>query len=411
MFLALWYYFHGYVIISVTGFSVERFVNLAAYKGIYLWDIHPEGTGVTMKVSVDGFRMLKECGRKTGCRFKILERRGFPFTVHHYHKRKILAAGVLFFVAGLYILSSFVWVIKVEGNERISQEQLLQICEEMGLKPGVWKKKVNTKNITEKLIENFEDISWVSVKIQGTNAQINIVETIPKTEIIDRQTPMDIIAAKEGVIVHMAVSAGGPQVKINDVVEKGDLLVSSEVPVKDGEQEIGKEYVHAEAVIKAKLWYDITEEIDLNYTEKQYTGEYKDDTSVIVKDNMVDFIKPNIKYEHYDVEELYEKPFSIGDYKFPVALKKERYKEYQLIEKTRTVEEAKKELNVKIEQQTKKLLKTDSELIDIQTTFIESENKLTAKAIVTMIERIDEERKLENWSDTQDGTSGENSEH
>lgn len=411
MFLALWYYLHGYVIISVTGFSVERFVNLAAYKGIYLWDIHPEGTGVTMKVSVEGFRMLKECGRKTGCRFKILERRGFPFTVHHYQKRKILAAGVLFFVAGLYILSSFVWVIKVEGTERISQEQLLQVCEEMGLKPGVWKKEINTKNITEKLIENFEDISWVSVKIQGTNAQINIVETIPKTEIVDRQTPMDIIASKEGVIFNMAVSAGAPQVKINDVVEKGDLLVSSEVSVKDGEQEIGKEYVHAEAVIKAKLWYDITEEIELNYTQKQYTGEFKDDKSLIIKDNMIDVIKPNIKYENYDVEELYEKPFSIGDYKFPIALKKQRYKQYQWIEKTRTVEEAKKELDETIQQQAQKLLQSDSELVDIQTTFTESENKLTAKAVVTVIERIDEQRKLENWSDTQDGTDRENLEH
>ena len=39
MFLALWYYLHGYVMITVSGFSVERFVNMATFRGIYLWNI------------------------------------------------------------------------------------------------------------------------------------------------------------------------------------------------------------------------------------------------------------------------------------------------------------------------------------------------------------------------------------
>ena len=42
MFLALWNYLRGYVIIYVTGFSVERFINLAVNRGIFIWDIIPE---------------------------------------------------------------------------------------------------------------------------------------------------------------------------------------------------------------------------------------------------------------------------------------------------------------------------------------------------------------------------------
>lgn len=36
MFLALWNYIRGYVIIYVTGFSVERFINMAVTK-VYLY--------------------------------------------------------------------------------------------------------------------------------------------------------------------------------------------------------------------------------------------------------------------------------------------------------------------------------------------------------------------------------------
>lgn len=411
MFLALWYYLHGYVIISVTGFSVERFVNLAAYKGIYLWDIKPQGAGVTMKVSIDGFRMLKECARKTGCHFKIIGKQGLPFRMHHYQKRKMLVVGAFFFVIGLYILSSFVWVVKIEGNDRIPQQQLLEACDSMGLRPGVWKRKVDTTVISEKLIEDFGDISWVSVKIQGTNAQIQIVETIPKTEIVDRRTPTDIIAAKDGVIVSMAVSAGTPLVQADDVVEKGDMLVGGEVIIKAGEEELGKEYVHAEAVVKAKLWYSIEEEIDLKYTQKEYTGEFKDDISVILKDTIIDFIKPNVKYEEYDLEKIYEKPFAIGDYKFSLALRKDRYKEYVTVEKTRTADEAKIELEAKVQSKAKELLKDDSELVDIKTEYTQSGETLKVNAVVTVIERIEEQRKMENWSDTTDGTNRENSEN
>ena len=39
MFLSVWNYLRGYVTIELSGFSVERFMNLASHKGIYLWDI------------------------------------------------------------------------------------------------------------------------------------------------------------------------------------------------------------------------------------------------------------------------------------------------------------------------------------------------------------------------------------
>lgn len=45
MFLALWNYICGYVIIYVTGFSVERMLNMAINKGVFIWDIQYDKTG------------------------------------------------------------------------------------------------------------------------------------------------------------------------------------------------------------------------------------------------------------------------------------------------------------------------------------------------------------------------------
>ena len=34
------------------GFSAERFMNMAAYRGVYLWEVAREGAGMTMKQPV-----------------------------------------------------------------------------------------------------------------------------------------------------------------------------------------------------------------------------------------------------------------------------------------------------------------------------------------------------------------------
>jgi len=79
MFLSVWNYLRGYVTIEVSGFSVERFMNLASHKGIYLWDIKKYKSKIQMKVSIKGFKLLKSCAKKTKCKIVIVEKKGCPF--------------------------------------------------------------------------------------------------------------------------------------------------------------------------------------------------------------------------------------------------------------------------------------------------------------------------------------------
>lgn len=392
MFLALWNYLKGYVMIRVSGFSVERFVNLAALKGIYIWDVCPDRSGITMKVSIKGFRMLKECGRKTHCHFKILKRCGLPFVMHKYEKRKILGGGIFLFIIGLYILSSMIWVVDITGNDRINKQAILDSCKELGLKPGSFKFKINTKKISDGLIDSFEEISWVGVQMKGTNIKISVVETIPKTDIVDRTTPCDVVAKKDSIVTAIVASSGTPLVKMKDVVKAGDVLVSAEVLIKDGDLEVGKEYVRAKAEVRGKTWENIEQELPLRFEEKVFTGEEKSDLSLTLGDKNLNFVQPNIKYENYDTIEVYDKPFSIGDYRFPISIKKEAYKQYDLVERTRTPEKAKEELKKTIETKANELVSAYGSILNIDISFEETEEKIIAKAVITLEERIDEQK-------------------
>ena len=113
MFLALWYYLQGYVMITVSGFSVERFVNMATFRGIYLWNIQPKGSAVQMNVSIKGYSLLKECAEKTGCQYDIVCQYGLPAFFKKYKKRKILAFGMLF-KQKIYLLLAKKWECHLE---------------------------------------------------------------------------------------------------------------------------------------------------------------------------------------------------------------------------------------------------------------------------------------------------------
>ena len=85
----------GYLIIRVTGYSPERFLNLCGRHGIVLWELRNRKTEYEMCISISGFRKLRPLVRKTKTKVVILERHGLPFILHRYRRRKLFAMGAL----------------------------------------------------------------------------------------------------------------------------------------------------------------------------------------------------------------------------------------------------------------------------------------------------------------------------
>ena len=406
MFLALWYYFRGYVIIKVNGFAAERFMNMLSYRGVYLWDVEISGAGVRLRAPMESLDVLSMCAEKTGCRLEVQRYGGLPAKARRFQGRQVLTAGILLFAIGLYILSSFLWVIRVEGNERVTQEAILDYCKELGMKPGAWKRGIDTEKITKDILIQFPDISWVSVGIKGTDATIKVAETIEKADVVDKETPCDVIAAADGVILKITAERGTPLVKEGDVVKKGDVLISSEILIGLEGEEQHKEYVAAEGVITAKIWEQLTEELPLSYEEKVYTGETETNRILSFWGRDADFIRPSLKENEADVELLYQKDLALGDFKVPISLKKEQYTIYTLEPRSRTVEEAKAELAEMIRKKTEQAVSAYGTIEKIDVHYEEYTDCVRAKGQAELAERIDEKRYAEKGREAIDGTDG-----
>ena len=72
-------FFKGYVVVHLSGYSPERFLNLCCHHKIVLWGLRSTGTEYEMCMSIAAFRKVRPLVRKTQTKVVILERHGLPF--------------------------------------------------------------------------------------------------------------------------------------------------------------------------------------------------------------------------------------------------------------------------------------------------------------------------------------------
>lgn len=190
-------YILGYLNIEIEGYFVEKFINICISKNIFLWNIkRTKSTVAYSNIGINNFRKVCKIAKDTKCRVKIKSKKGLPFIFNRYKKRKVFFAFLLLLTVSIISLSNFVWNIEIKGNNNISKEELLQTLQNDGLKLGVLKSKVDTKQIINKMRLERNDLAWVGIEIKGTNAIVKVVEADKKPEIIDEDDYCNIVATK-----------------------------------------------------------------------------------------------------------------------------------------------------------------------------------------------------------------------
>ncbi|MCL2566088.1 MAG: sporulation protein YqfD [Defluviitaleaceae bacterium] len=399
MILNIWQNIKGYVVIEVTGFSVERFVNLAVHKGLYIWDVSYEGASVRMKVTIKGFKALKDCARKTGCRYKIVEKHGAPFTMHKFRKRKLFPLGILAFVALLYYLSGFVWLVEVEGNERLESALILEFLGERGLAAGERRRSVDRQNLAREASAYFDDISFINIGIRGTKATVSIAETLPREEIIDKSRPCDIIARGDGIITSVFVSRGTPMVREGDVVLRGDVLVSGTLVVGEGDEAVIIGQTHSIAQVRARQYYEMNFNISRTETRKNFTGRTRRSFSLNILNKELNFLRYSNLYENYDrITDRRQLGFG-ANYPLPIIFLHHTYKEFETYEITRSLEEMRELTLMTITNRIIREFDFDADVIEKIVEYEQINYGLRVMATVITNENIGEVRYLDEVED------------
>ncbi len=323
--------FRGYVRIRVNGPVPQRFMNLCSVHEISLWDITADGDTYEMNIAVADFFRLKPVIKKTKTKVVLIEKKGLPFRMQKWKKRKVFVFSSLLCTLGLYLVSLFLWDIQLVNEGQLTQEMLLSFLQDQDVTYGSYKKDIDIDRIEKALRDEFPFIIWTSCRMEGTRLFVHVKENEQTVDDADKmqEGPCDLHATVSGKVVSIITRSGVPKVKTGDEVKKGDILVAGEVPVYNDDETI-KEYMYVRSDADVHLETELTykKELSLDYQKKVYTGQEKTAYYFRLYKNSFSTARlPN--YEEYDIVTDLKQAKLLEDFYLPLYYGEITYQEYR----------------------------------------------------------------------------------
>lgn len=266
--LFLYRYFCGIVEAEFFGVYPEKVLNLCAKNGISIWSAKYKKEKICCKLLAGDFKALRKILRKSGIRTHIKRKTGFPFVVSKYRKRYGILVGTIGFLVFLQIMSGYIWIIDVVGNEKTSEKEIISICKEIGITQGVKKSKISPKSDVQEILLKTDKLAWGSLNIEGCKLTVNISEIKENNQ--DENVPTNLKAAEDGIVKQINVTSGNCLVKVGDTVKKGDVLVAGIT-----ENLNSTKWVHSAGNIIAQTQNEISLKENFEKTEYFPSGKIK----------------------------------------------------------------------------------------------------------------------------------------
>lgn len=313
----------GVVPFEAIGGFPERFLNLCVQNKIALWDCHSRKGILTACTTAKGYLRLRAVAKQTGMRLHHTGKSGLPFLLRRYRRRWGIAVGLLLFVTVLCVLSSFIWSVKVVGNETVSTQYITDTLASMGLKSGVLKSSIDPSALQSEGLVAMPELSWLAVNIKGSSAVVEVKERGMPPEIVPSDRPCNIKATQDGVILDITALDGVPMVQQGDAVVKGQLLISGTVEDKVGHTMLK----HARGTVIAQTQRDIVVQVPYQQTKRTPSDKLTERRSLVLFGLRIPLTIGSNPQGNVDVQSV-ERPLSIGDVEFPISVRIDRYQPY-----------------------------------------------------------------------------------
>ena len=257
--------------IKIKGKNIERFIKRLISVDIELLEIkYLKYDEIVVKIYKKNFEKIEEI--KTIYDLDIVEYTGFYKYKELLKKNKLIVISIILSFIFILYLSNTIFYIDVIHNDKNIRELIKEELSENGIRIYSLKKDYKYINkVKNKIMEKHKDkIEWLEIESSGTRYIVKVEER-KINDINGNNEPRNLVAKKDAVILSIEASDGVIVKNKNDYVKKGDIIVSGNIDL-NGEI---KKIVPATGKVYGEVWYKLTIEYPLNYTERKVTGETK----------------------------------------------------------------------------------------------------------------------------------------
>ena len=152
----------------------ERVLNLCAEYGIFFWELQWESpVAFTFTLTRRDWKRLRALSKRLDCDLTAVSWQGAPFFLGRIRRRYVLWIGLGLGALLLAGCSFFIWDFEIEGNETVSQQEILRALEKYGVGFGTYGYAVDSFELRNHILLEIPELSYIAVNVNGF--YINII--------------------------------------------------------------------------------------------------------------------------------------------------------------------------------------------------------------------------------------------
>ncbi|MBR5507865.1 MAG: sporulation protein YqfD [Clostridia bacterium] len=264
----------GYIRLKFDGDNIYGFIEECKKENVELKNIKRLSGSFYGDVLSTTLRKTVSIAKANNVSVKVEGRFGLAMKIFIYRNRVALIIASLIFIILFLLNSLFIRQIKVSGNMYLTDEQIISVISDCGIKKGTFLHSVKPDVVKEEIMKKCDHLSWVWVDIKGTTAYVDVREKISKPNVFNYDYACNIVAEKDGVIREAISESGMLYAREGTYVKKGELLIGG---VYDSNEYAPVRFVHSKGSVKAYTSYTLTGVCNLSYSS--YTLSEKSDSS------------------------------------------------------------------------------------------------------------------------------------
>lgn len=293
--------------------------NLVRYEDYFEVDISSD--------DIDKFKRYK---------IKIIKYYGTLGIVDFIKRNVYVLIGLICGLILLYLLKSTIFDVKINSNNQELVKIITKSLEEENIYK--YKRKKSFKElykVKESILNNNKDtLEWIEIIENGCDYIIEVTERVKRKNEEISSEYSDIVANKDGLILHISIDNGVKIKDKNDYVKKGEVIISGDI--YKGDKLIKR--TNARGEVFAEVWYTTKVVIPFNYTEYVDTGKrvnhyyinaFGKEMTILGKYNKESVMKEKklILDKPYLFFDLYKEVIKVYEYKNFSLTEKEAYNE------------------------------------------------------------------------------------
>lgn len=280
------HFLEGFLQVHVDVPFPTRLLNLCANEGISFRTLVWEGeTRISFVLPQAQLSRLRALVSRLGGTLDEEKAGGLPVVLGRLGHRLGFLLGLGLSLFAVSVLSRYILVVDISGNERVSTGEIRVALERAGLDVGVNGKDLAVSMLTQEALSYLDGVSWMSVNIYGTRAEVVVMETVLSPEIVPRDGFYDVVSQVSGIVTEIQVHKGEALVAVGDTVLAGQVLISGHVEL---EPPLYSDYSSmwlrevAGGMVWARTWRELTAvmpletlvKVDFGITVNSFSLEY-----------------------------------------------------------------------------------------------------------------------------------------